>query len=57
VPPVEIRATPRSCSLRANSTIPVLSETEIRARVTRLVSLGICSSGFAPHLALEIPGR
>src|SRR3989338_2507261 len=31
VPPVEISLMPRACSARAKSTMPVLSETEIRA--------------------------
>ena len=31
VPPVESRRMPRACSARANSTMPVLSETEINA--------------------------
>src|SRR4029079_14526403 len=35
VPPVDTSATPWSASARANSARPVLSETEIRARVMR----------------------
>jgi hypothetical protein len=39
VPPVERISTPRACSARANSTMPVLSETLMSARVMAVIIL------------------
>ena len=47
VPPVETISTPNACSPWAKSRIPLLSETEISARRTRIGSGSLSFAGLA----------
>jgi hypothetical protein len=59
VPPVDISSTPRSLSARAMSTRPVLSKTEISARlgVARSAAAGAESGALAKAISFESRGK